>query len=191
VKETSQRGSVILAMALGAVAAADFYWGYLPDRRRVAQQWRDVESKREFVLRNGSLAAAISAAQEEQQRTVAYTAIWQQKTPGRSKLPALFTQISDLAKHAGTTTRFDPEPAVRGETCSEVSLRIGVTGRFGDVVGMLEGMEKLAAPMWVEAMRVDTAAKDGQDVRAELDLVIFANNSEDSDYAKPASGPIN
>jgi Tfp pilus assembly protein PilO len=72
----------------------------------------------------------------------------------------------------------------------EIPLSIGLLGSFGQIEAFLRSLEGLPATIWVDSIKI-AAAQDAKPVCGEIRLVVFAVNSENSDYGKVAGKPIN
>jgi Tfp pilus assembly protein PilO len=174
-----------LASALAVAYVALFF---VPGYRQIRRLREDLETKRAFVAQASSLTSAIAATRGELQTTLQYTKHWQEAAPGHSKLPALYGEISSLAKQIGvTTTRFDPEPVHNQRRLRRIPLAIGCTGSFSQTCHLLQGIESLPPTIWLKSVRMDLDGVDGVNVKTELELDIFADNPEISDQVNTAN----
>jgi len=190
-KRESKWGKTLLI--LGLVATAVGYWCllYRPGQQQIAEIRRELGEKREAVSNIGTVTAAVLTAQKEIERTASYNDAWERDAPSLAELSTLFGKISALSQsNQANTVQFDPDPAVRHEKLSEVPLRITLSGSFSHIAHFLYELERLTASIWVESLRLDMSAKDGKSVNGSVDLVIFADNSEDSGYVKTVDKPI-
>ena len=177
--------TVTLPLAAIAVAYVSLVW--LPGRRAIREVQDQVETKRQFVTQATGLSQALALSQRELDKAEVVVARWEQAAPRKRAIPALYGKINALAKDAGLAiARFDPQPFVVHEKIEEIPIAVGCSGRFAQVFDFLRGIEMLPATVWVESIRLEKTDKDAKDVRCELDLVVFSDNPQSSDYAKRA-----
>lgn len=182
-KAKLRRSSWIVTVPLVAIAAGYILLVFLPERRAVGRTRDQIRQKQDYIARAVAVATALSAAEQQLNKTRAYNTAWKQHAPVESELSALYGKIHQLAETAGATlSRFDPEPAVRHDRICEIRLRMDWTGSFGEICGLLEGLEGLPMSIWTSELCLRPSAGDGGAVRCEAELRIFADNSNDSDY---------
>jgi len=183
VKKSTRRNSWIVTVPLAAAAVAYFTLSFLPERRATAEARQQLRQKQDYIVQAGGLAAVLRAAETELKRARAYTAAWQERAPVGGGLSAAYGQIHELAKAAGANvTRFDPEPAVPYETISQIPIKMECGGPFAGICEFLEGVEKLPLVIWAEEVTVKQDGQNEKHVLCKLTLVVFSNNSENSDY---------
>jgi Tfp pilus assembly protein PilO len=183
VKASIRRNSWIVTVPLAAAAAAYFTLSFLPARHATAQARQQIREKQDYIVQVGGLAGAARTAEAELEKARAYVAAWRQRTPTEGRLSATYGRIHELAKAAGAkVTRFDPEPAVRYETISQVPINMGCTGTLAGVCKLLEGIDGLPMAIWVKQVLLKRDGQDGGHVQCELVLVVFSHNSENYDY---------
>jgi Tfp pilus assembly protein PilO len=188
--KTRCNGVVVLAL-LGAAAVAYVVLVLAPNHRAIVKQRELIATKRAQAMQGGSIALAAEATRKDLARAKACIAAWDAKAPAEKDRATLFGRINELAKQAGVvSTRFEPEPPKRWERLVEIPLTIGVQGSFGQIQTFLYALEQLPTSIWVASAKLATD-KDGRTVRGELTAVIFAANSDISDYVKVAGQPIN
>jgi Tfp pilus assembly protein PilO len=182
---TFRQSSWIVTPCLGAIAVAYLTLIWLPSRRAI-KEWRgQVETEQRAVAQATELSAMLVASQQELEKTNAVIAQWEKTAPGKRDIPALFGQINALAKDAGLTiSRFDPQPTLAYEKLQEIPITVVCSGTFAELFGFVRLIEGLPATIWVESLRLEKAAQDAKDVRCELNLAVFSNNQQSSDYAK-------
>jgi Tfp pilus assembly protein PilO len=177
---------IIIAL-LAAVAVAYALLIFVPQRAAIAEIRTELANKRQYVAQGGVLDARLKAVQQELDATNAYNAKSRAAAPTNKGLSSLFERISELVKSTGaTTTRFDPEPAVPHEKITQITLSIGLTGSFPQILAFLSSLERLSPRVWVESVRLDAPPKDSEPMKGELSVAIFINNSDDSDYINRA-----
>ncbi len=144
-----------------------------------------LQMKQDFVAQSAELSAALLATEQELGKAETVTARWEKSAPGRRDIPSLYGKIDDLAKDAQLAiSRFDPQPFVVREKVQEIPITMNCTGKFAQIHQFLRGIEGLSATIWVESMRIEKSAANNKDTQCELNLVVFSNNSQSSDYAK-------
>jgi Tfp pilus assembly protein PilO len=178
-------GSWIVTVSLVAAAVAYMLLIFLPGRRAIGELREQLGRKQSFLAQNASLAQALTAARHELEKAETYCAAWKQRAPAEGELSALYGKINELTKAAGTiTTRFDPKPVAVHERTREIPVTMGCTGTFAEVFALLRSLESLPPTIWLDTVQFKKNGETGASVAAEINLVVFANNSEDSDYVK-------
>jgi Tfp pilus assembly protein PilO len=66
----------------------------------------------------------------------------------------------------------------------EIPITMTCSGKFAEIHSFLRNLERLPPTIWIESMRLDKDARNAKDVRCELNLVVFSDNPQSSDYAK-------
>lgn len=180
-----RRSSWIVTPCLAAIAVVYLALTWLPSRRAI-QQWRaQVQAEQQAVAQATDSSARLVALQNELHQTEVVTAQWEKAAPGRRDIPALFAEINALAKDAGlSVSRFDPQPILVYEKLQEIPITVVCSGEFSDLFQFLRGIEGLSVTTWVEAIRLEKTAQNAKDVRCELNLAVFTNNQQISDYAR-------
>ncbi len=179
------RGSWIVTIPMAAVAVAYVMLVFMPGRRAIGELHDRIEQKRIYIDQSGGLTAALHAAEEELQISTEYNTTWESGFPQQVGLSALYGQINALAMAAGvTTTRFDPEPVVLHDTTREIPLTVGCTGSFAQLFGLLHSLEELPMEVWVNSCKMENSGVSRGSVVCELNLVVFANNPNNSDYVR-------
>jgi Tfp pilus assembly protein PilO len=182
-KTSIRRHSWIVTVPLAAAAVAYVTLSFLPARRAAAQARQQIRQKQDYIVQAGGLAAAARNAGTELEKTRAYVAAWRQRTPTEGRLSETYGRIHELAKAAGAkVTRFDPEPAVRYETISQIPINMGCAGPLAGICKFLEGVDDLPLAIWVKQVTLKHNGQDGENVQCELVLVVFSHNSENYDY---------
>jgi len=190
-KPDGKMAKTLLILALLAAAAVYWHAWYRPGQRQIADLRKQIEDKQQTLAQSESVTAAIRTTQQEVDRALTYNHAWEEAAPSLTELSDLFGRISELIKsHNTNTVLFDPDPPVRRETLSEVALRISLSAPFHQITNFLQELERLTAAAWIESLRISVGAKDGKDTAGDIDLLIFANNSENSGYINPTAQPI-
>ena len=183
-KTKVHRGSWIVTVPLAAASIAYIMLVFLPGRRAIGEARDQIEQKQDYITRAAGLPA-LRAAQQALEKTQAYNTTWEEHAPAQGRLSALYGRIHALAEAAGTTTtRFDPEPLVSYDNLLQIPLVVGCTGSFAQVCEFLRGLEGLQATIWMESVDLEHLVGVGESITCELNLVVFVDNPEISDYAK-------
>lgn len=184
-KSNLLRGSWIVTLPLVALAAAYFYFLFLPGQREIARLADELALQRQFVQGSVSGVAAIRATAGDLERCREYTAEWAKNAPVEGDLADLLARITSAAKHAGTTiTRLEPDRPVRYEHVSRVPVVVGLAGSFSQVGRLICDLERLPQTLWIQEVRIEIAGKDGENVQCEMVVEIFADNPGDSGQVK-------
>jgi len=177
-------GNWIVTLSIIAAAAIYLTLVWLPGRRTIKAMQAQLGNKQQFIDQATDMPTALVAAQRELQENEAAVAQWENAAPRRKELPTLYGDINALAKDAGLAiTRFDPQPFQTHEQIREIPLTIGCTGTFAQVFDFLREVESMPATIWSKLLRIEKIEGTRGDVQCELDLVIFSNNPQNSDYA--------
>ena len=184
-------GPIILA-SLGAATVAYVALLYLPGRKAIAETRSQIEMKRREVANAVLLAPTLAQTRADLARAKDRIAAWESKTTDSRGMAVLFGRINELVKASGAVTpRFDPDRERRRQRIVEIPLSIGVAGTFGQIQEFLRALEGLSTTIWIESLKMTAVGKDGGSVQVEIKLVVFTDNSENSDYAKHSTQPIN
>lgn len=172
-------------MTLAAIAIAYLALVWLPGRREIRAVREEVRTKRQYVNQSTGLTKTLIAAEKELIAAEAVVNKWAETAPGNKDLPPLFGQINALAKQSGlAVTRFDPEPFVVHEEFREIPLLIGCSGKYAQIFEYLRSIEKQPMSIWVEFLRLDKADDSSENVKCELNMVVFSDNPDSSDFIK-------
>jgi Tfp pilus assembly protein PilO len=184
-------GKWVLILAAAAAVAAYVYLLFLPQQRTIAGLRRELAAAEEFIQQVEAFGPALAATQQEVQRTRQYVHRWEESAPTEDELAEFFGRVSGLAKQSGaTTTRFEPQEPVRYEKIRRLPVAITCSGSFDQICRFLQGLEHLEETVWVDSLKVEQSGEDKQSVECEVTLVVFADNSDDSDQADRSDFPI-
>jgi Tfp pilus assembly protein PilO len=179
---SGNRANWIVALTVVAGIAACVTLVLLPAQRACGKLAADVTAEQAYVDRMGDLAPALRATQTELEAARRYSTAWIERAPNEKELAKLFGQITALAKAAGaTTTRFDPDPIVVFDKVRKIPLTVGCRGSYSQVHRFLRDLEGLSSEIWVERVGLEKILQSSKEIRCEVSLVIFADNSGNSD----------
>jgi len=178
------RGSWIIAVCLGGVAAVSVLIFVLPAQRAIGRLNEERISKQDFIARCGQLTAPLQTTEEQLKKTLDYNKMWKESAPKQSELHGLFGRINALAKVAGAkTTRFDPQPVVRYDKICKTPLTVGLRGSFFQVFAFVCDLERLPQPIWIERLHVEQIGQSEGNVECDIVLAVLADNPDNSDQA--------
>lgn len=184
---TFRQSSWIVTLSLAAIAIVYLKFVWLPGRHAIQEMSQQVQTKQAFLTQATGLAAMLVGVQHDLGKADEIVAQWEKASPGQRDIAQLYGKISSLAKEAHLTTgRFDPQPFVSHERLREIPLAVSCSGTFAQIHDFLRKVEGLPATIWVESVKIEKTVQATKDVQCELNLVVFANNPQDSDYAKHA-----
>jgi Tfp pilus assembly protein PilO len=180
-----RQSSWIVTLSLAAMAVAYLTLIWVPGHRAIRELREQVEAKRTFIGQSTGLSAALFDVQKELDRAETAAARWEKAAPGKRDIPRLYGKIDALAKDVHLAIgRFDPQPFVTYERLQEIPITMSCSGTFAQIFEFLRKVERLPTTIWVESMRLEKAAANTKDVRCEVNLVVFSDNPQSSDYAK-------
>jgi len=176
-----KKRSWIITTVLAAVALAYAFLVFLPGQKAIGKLRLELQEKQQFIAQSQMVAASVEDTKKRLDDTRQFAKDWQESAPGESELSLLFGQIADAAKQSSVrTVRFDPQPVKKMDTIWKISVALGVEGSFSQVMELFRRIETLPVTIWVEDVQMEATEKDTKDVRCELNLVIFADNPDNS-----------
>jgi Tfp pilus assembly protein PilO len=179
------RGTWIVTIVLAASAVAYLVLVFLPGRRAMGEFQQELARRQGYLAQNSGISRALASAEQELDKAEAHYAAWKQRAPGEGQLSTLYGKINELAKAAGTTTtRFDPKPVESHEQVREIPLTMGCSGTFAQLFDLLKSLESLPGTIWIDTVQFRKVTEKSEAVACEINLVVFVNNSENSDYVK-------
>jgi len=181
----ASRGGWLVTLSLVAGSIAYLVFVFLPGQKLTAELNAQIEEKQAYLARVETITAALIEGEKELQRTNEYREQWRTNAPNATHISEFFAKIHDVERTSGVEVlRFEPRRVLARECVAEVPLSLGCAGTFAQVFTLLRGLEQLPADVWVKKMRLEKEASDRNYVQCEMDLVIFADNCEKSDYVK-------
>jgi Tfp pilus assembly protein PilO len=176
---------------MGGLMAAYAYFVYLPRSRDIADMQRQLDDAEMQAEGAVPLIAAIDATQKQLDAASEFTDAWEDAAPSEHELAELFERIYKLTRLAETeTTRFEPQRPVPYETFLRIPLSMECQGSFSQLAAVLTGLENMREPIWLRTIEIQSAGQDGELVKAEISLDVFADNLEDSDQENLSGKPI-
>ena len=177
-----KRNSWMITVPLIAVAGGYLYFSFLPTKQATAQLREELEAKRTFVEQSANLRVSLDQTNQELVETVAHTQAWRDTAPTQATLASLLGDINQHAKLAGVEiTNFSPQQETLNETFSRVPVSIEVAASSTALFEFVRAIEQLPPVVWFDSLNIEATGENGQTVKAELTLVIFASISGNSD----------
>jgi Tfp pilus assembly protein PilO len=185
------QGNWLLPLAALGMGAAYFVLVFLPNRRAIGELAEQVAGKQEAVLQAATASQTLLTTQKELDRTSAYVAAWRSVAPREGNLASLFGRIGALARssHVSTTRLTPQEPLVMARVRC-VPMLMGCTGSFSQIASFLQKLEDMPQTVWIDDLRLENSSKDGELMKCEMTLEVFADNPESSDEIKSSGKPI-
>lgn len=181
--QNSLRGSWLVTLPLAAGAVAYLVFVFLPGQQTAADFRLQIREKQEHLSHAGSRGAAMVAAEQELRSACQYRERWRDTAPRVAHIADLYASIHRIEMASGVRiTRFDPQPVAPKEYVSELPLSFGCTGSFAEVFALVHGLECLPADVWITRLHIEKTNKDTESVECRMEMVIFADNRENSDY---------
>jgi Tfp pilus assembly protein PilO len=181
----NRRGSWLVTLPLALLAVGYLMFFYLPGRRAISRATDQVEEHRQVLDQSAGLLTAIHIAQQDAGKADRFVSGWEANCPPTRELSQLYGEVYALAEAAGArVTRFDPEAIERGQRIVKIPLKMGCQGRFEQVFAFLAGLEGTHYEVWITELRMEGPPENRGDASCELSLVVFAGNSENSDYVE-------
>lgn len=175
--------ALVLAAAIAYVAL-----GLIPSFRDFQHGRQELALRRTFITQAAGLPQALEETRREMAKTADYNRAWREAAPRAANFPTLLGRLNALANEAGVTpTRVDPDPIRNQSRLGRIPLVVCCQGGFDQTFQFLQSLESLPISAWMKDLRMEVDPKNRGIVKAELDLEIFAENSEISgqvDFAK-------
>jgi Tfp pilus assembly protein PilO len=172
----------LVTMPIAGLAAAYVWFLFLPGQKAIADLNAELQAKQATITGMPRSIAARQALEKELQEIESYQQAWEGCSSNSAEVANLFGQIAEAMKTAGIeTTRFAPEAVVKYDRMQKIPLRIGFSGSFPQICDFLMRLEKINQRIWVEDFNLEKEGEKGDGLKCELNLAIFAGNSEKSD----------
>lgn len=185
-KSQREKWMIILPLAAGAVAYLVFV--FLPCQRTAAELQSKLREKQEYLTYAGSVGTALAASEEELQAARHYRDQRLARAPSITHVSDVFAKIHCVERESGVhTVRFDPQPLEAKQYVSIMPLSVECMGSFFQVCSLLRGLENLPADIWVRKLRLEKMSAPGENIQCWIDLAIFADNQDKSDYVEKSN----
>ena len=181
-KKKPTRGSWIITLPLAGIAIAFLTLIFLPEQRRIDALRHEMRAKQDYVLAAGQMAARLNSLNADLKETLAYSAAWRGRAVESAGATALCGRIAQLAQGAGVTTaRFAPGPPRQLDRMARVPLSVVCYGSFAQLQDFLAGLEAGPQRLWLNDLKLEADAEPGRNVRCEMTVEVFVDDSENSD----------
>lgn len=181
-KKQPTRGSWMITLPLAAIATAFLTLIFLPEQRRIDALHHEMRAKQDYVLAAGQMAGRLNALNADLTETLAYGAAWRGRAVDSTGVTVLCGKIAQLAHGAGVVTaRFAPGSPRRLERLERVPLSMVCYGSFAQLQKFLAGLESCPQRLWLNGVKLQADGESGKDVRCELTVEVFVDDSENSD----------
>jgi len=177
-----RRGSWLITLALGAAALIYLFCVFLPTARAIHRTREEIRMQQEFIAQATFLPAALADTQQKLDAAHEYAASWHNRLTVPSRLPELLGRLTRQADLAGSnTTRFEPQKPSNYEYFRTVPIKFDAHGSYAQVAALLARLEQLPELIWVDELRLTTTSEATKNVQIDLNLTVFAGNSEKSE----------
>ena len=155
--------------------------GLFPHGPRHTRNAQEIHRKQDFIAQTEALHATISQLEHDLKDVEAYTRDWNSQAVSDTQLANLYGKITQRVHNAGVTpTRFDPQKEIALETLHRAPVQMELTGAYPDICRMLAALEQLPETIWIDHLKIEKLREDGQSVKCDMKLEIFAVNSKKS-----------
>ncbi len=179
-----RRGSWLVTIPLVAMAVVHIVFAYLPGRRLIAELRGQIEYRQFYMSDAAEVSQKLIAAKQELDTVNSYIETWRNSSPVINNLPLLFGNINSLSKKAGAAaTRFEPQPIIELAHLRQIPVNMAYTGTFEQIYEFIRTLESMPEVIWINSMRLDKTSQIGNNILSEINLVIFSDNPESSNYA--------
>lgn len=163
----------ILLLGLGLIVAFVMLV-YMPLSRSIAAARDSLELKRSLVSQEGSLLAQIERHANELEDVTTYIKSWEEVPNANFYLSQMLGEISQHAKQAGTDAlRLEPGQAVEMQAVQRIPVRLGCSGTFQEIHGLIGRMEKLPYKIWLRQIELAPKSDQQHDLTCEMEFEAF------------------
>jgi Tfp pilus assembly protein PilO len=179
--------SWLVTGAVATLAVLYTLFVFLPGQRKAAALKSKKYELMQYVANRTKIGEKIEQAQQRHQQMLRMTAAWQEHAPTVGELGRTLSAITQHARQAGVTLqRFDPQPQQSLKSIAQQPIAVSLEGNFGQIFDFLKRLESLPHRVWVSQLTISTSSEDGDTLRAEMTLTIFADLAENSEPASSA-----
>lgn len=172
---------------VAALAVLYTIFVFLPAQRKVAALQVKKGELMQYVANRTKIGDQIEQANQRHQQALRMTAAWQEHAPEATELGRMLSSITQHARQAEVTLqRFDPQPQQPLKSLIQQPISVALEGSFAQVFDFLHRIESLPHRVWISNLTLSVSSEDGETLRAEMTLTIFADLAENSESAKSA-----
>jgi Tfp pilus assembly protein PilO len=176
------RASWLATFALAAAAVAYMLLLFVPNMKSIRGTLAEIETKQSYILAAQQSLHVAERLRGDVASTDQYVVKQREQLLDPNGLPALYSEISRIAKdHALRTTKFEPKPAVGYDSFEKIAIGLGVSGSFADIHAAIGDLEDLKQQIWVDDVGMHGSREAGKSVECEMTLVVFVDNPEKTD----------
>jgi Tfp pilus assembly protein PilO len=170
-----------VTLPLVGATLAFFFLLFLPEKRRIAELQDELRDKQEFLAQSNVLAATLRRTLDERRKIDEFLRDWQAQSQPAVRSRLLADMSAAAREHQLRTTLFAPSAPVLRRQVAQLPVRWELEGSFAQIHALLAALEELSPHLWIEELRLQQGASDRDVLRAELNLLIFADRSGYSD----------
>lgn len=189
IKKSNSRSlpSWLVTGVVASLAVVYALFVFLPAQRKASLLKLKKYELMQYVANRLKTSEKIEQARQRQLEVEQVTLAWRQHAPQAGELGRMLSGITQQARQAGVTLqRFDPQPQVPLQFVSQQPIQVALEGDFAQVFDFLQGIETMPHRVWISNLTLSAAGEDGETLRAEMTLTIFADLAENSEQAKSA-----
>lgn len=189
IKKSNSRSlpSWLVTGVVASLAVVYALFVFLPAQRKAATLKLKKYELMQYVANRLKTSEKIEQARQRQLQVEQVTLAWRQHAPQVGDLGRMLSGITQQARQAGVTLqRFDPQPQVPLQFVSQQPIQVALEGDFAQVFDFLQRIETMPHRVWISNLTLSAAGEDGETLRAEMTLTIFADLAENSESAKSA-----
>jgi Tfp pilus assembly protein PilO len=160
---------------------------FLPGQRKAAVLRSRKYELMQYVSNQVKTTERIQHAKERHAEMVQTATAWHEHAPKTGELGRNLSAITMHARQAGVTLqRFDPQPQVSLKSVAQQPIAVALEGDFAQIFSFLHRLESMPHRVWISNLTLSAPAEDGETLRAEMTLTIFADLDENAESAKSA-----
>jgi Tfp pilus assembly protein PilO len=182
-----RRGSWLVTISLVAMAVIHITFVYLPGRKAVAELRREIQHRQLYLNDADEVENKLAATKQTIIEAKSFLEKWRRTSSTVNNLPLLYGHINELSKQTGAVvTRFEPQPIVELGRVREIPINMAYTGNFAQIYELIRAMERLPETIWIDYLRLDKSGESGTNILCEINIVVFSDNQNISNYAANA-----
>ena len=180
-KRAQKSNSWLVTIPLAGLALGYYFLMFRPEVAAQSELRLELEMKELALAEANAQVEMLARRRSEIREAEEYVQIWrEQSSVGRASL--LYGEIARLVKEAGARTiALDPEPAVQLQSIQQSSVRLSCQGTLASMHRLLHKLEQMPQTVWIREVLIQQSADEGDLVRCEIKLAVFADKSSFSD----------
>lgn len=174
--------SLIVTVVLAGIVLCYVTFIFLPGQKSIAEARESLSQQRQFVMNAELLRPMLEQTRQQLQESRQFRRDWQEQTVDSSRQAELLGDVSECFRNANVDLlRLAPEPPFAGATLSEFAFRIECTGNYQQIHQLLYQLESLPSAPRLEFLLLRASPTQPGQLRCEMNVVVFADNSDKSD----------